>query len=58
MEPYRRTAREFVEDLITDGRTARQILAVAQSTRWNQCIEEVKEIVTEFSKMLKKSFQV
>ena len=52
-----RTAQEFVEDLLTDGRTPKQILVVARNTRWKSEIEEVEKILKSFSKIVKKRFQ-
>ena len=51
-----RTVRAFVEDLLTDGRTAEHILTVAINTHWATRIEEVKETLKEFSGILKKDF--
>ena len=56
METEIRTVRAFVEDMLTDGRTAKQILVVAKNTRWNSKIEEVKEVLKSFSGILKKEF--
>ena len=53
-----RTVQEFVEDLLSNGRTAKQILAVAENTRWESKIEEVKEVIKSFSKKFKKRFQI
>lgn len=53
-----RTLQEFVEDLLSDGRTPKQILAVAGSTHWKLQIEEIKEIIKGFSKRFKKKFQI
>ena len=53
-----RTLQEFVEDLLSNGRTPNQILAVAYSTRWKLQTEEIKEIIKSFSKKFKKRFQI
>ncbi len=52
----KRTVRSFVEDLLSDGRSPKHILAVAQGTRWKLEIEEVKEVLKGFSKKFKKRF--
>ncbi len=49
-----RTVEEFVEDLISDNRTASEILVITRVTRWATRIEEVKEILKNFQKILKK----
>lgn len=53
-----RTVQEFVEDLLSNGRTASQILTVAENTYWKPRIEEVKEVIKSFSKKFKKRFQI
>lgn len=40
----KRTIEDFVEDLISDGRTPKQIRAVARSTRWEHFSEEAFSI--------------
>jgi len=50
-----RTLNEFVEDMLSDGKSLQQIIAVARCTRWETRIEEIKEIV---GKLRKKSFVV
>ena len=52
-----RTVREFVEDLITDKRTAKQVIMVAKLTRWNTRLEEVKEEIRSLPKFIKKVFR-
>ncbi len=49
-----RTVDEFVEDLISDNRTVSEILILTRVTRWTARIEEVKEILKKFQKILKK----
>jgi len=49
---------EFVEDLLSNGRIPREILIIANNTRWNADIEEIREIIKSFSKKLKKKFQI
>lgn len=51
-----RTVREFVEDLVSDGRPAEHIILVARLTRWNTHLEEVKDEIRSFKKFLKKVF--
>jgi len=43
-----RTVQEFVEDLIIDGRTHKEVICVAQSTRWEPHLEEVKKVLKNF----------
>ena len=38
-----RTVEEFVQDLMSDGRNLKQILAVAQCTRWKTYEEEITD---------------
>jgi len=52
------TVRAFVEDMLSDGRTPKEIIAIAQSTRWKGDIKEVKEIIKSFSKKFKERFQI
>lgn len=40
----KRTAEDFVEDLVSDGRSLVDILAVVLATHWNQEKEQIKEI--------------
>jgi hypothetical protein len=51
-----RTVQEFVEDLLSNGRTAKEILAIAQNTRWENKVSEVKTIILEFSEVFLKKF--
>ena len=53
-----RTVREFVEDKLSDGRTPKQIIMVAMSTKWKSEMEEIKRIIKSFSKKFKKRFQI
>ena len=53
-----RTVQEFVEDLLSNGRTSKQILAVAKNTRWDGGIEEIKDIIRRFFKKFKKLSQI
>jgi len=39
-----RTLEDFVEDLITDGRSLNQILIVAFNSRWRSHEEEIKKM--------------
>ena len=54
----KRTVRSFVEDLLSDGKSASYIILVARNTRWQPQIEEVKEVIRSFSKKFKKRFQI
>jgi len=38
-----RTVNEFVEDLVSDGRTEKEIFSIAQSTHWKNKTDEVKD---------------
>ena len=38
-----RTIEDFVEDMISDGRNLKQILAVAASSRWTNSEDKIKE---------------
>jgi len=58
LEMKTRTVREFVEDLLSDGRTSSEILTIAKNTRWKLDVEEIKEVIRSFSKILKKRFQI
>ncbi len=45
-----RSARDFVEDMISDGRTPKEVMAVAQSCRWKHHLPAIKDVLEEFSK--------
>jgi len=53
-----RTVREFVEDLLSNGRTSKEVLIIAKNTQWASNIEEIILILKSFSKNLKKRFQI
>jgi len=38
-----RIVNEFVEDLVSNGRTETEILYIAQSTQWKNRIDEIKD---------------
>lgn len=45
LEDYsKRTIEEFVEDLVTNGRTLKQILIVAFCCRWRDSVNEIKRV--------------
>jgi hypothetical protein len=48
MQEYKRTPRDFVEDLLTNGRTPKQIMTIARNTHWKNRLDEVKTIILEF----------
>jgi hypothetical protein len=48
MQDEKRTVRDYVEDMLSDGKTKERILIVAQNTHWQTNIEEIKEILKEF----------
>lgn len=49
MEEYKRTARDFVEDALTNLRTDKEIIIIAQNTHWKTKLQEVKEVISYFS---------
>jgi hypothetical protein len=53
---YERTVQCFVEDLLSDGRTGRQVIIIAQNTRWKTRVDEVKSCISEFNGKLSKKF--
>lgn len=53
---HMRTVQEFVEDLFSKGRTAKQIITVAENSRWQSKVTEVKIIILEFSGKFAKKF--
>ena len=55
-DKHERTVREFVEDLFSRGRTAKQILIITQNSRWQSKVIEVKTIILEFSGKFAKKF--
>ena len=54
-EENKRTWQEFTEDLISDGRTVKQVLTVARHTRWQNNLEEIKVLARKLRKFFKKS---
>jgi hypothetical protein len=53
---YVRTVRAFTEDLLSNGRTAKQIIIIAENSHWQTKVNEVKTILLEFSGKFKKKF--
>ncbi len=53
-----RTIRDFVEDLLSAGRTPIMIRAVAESCRWGNHLEVINEIIQEISGKFKKSVRL
>ena len=51
-----RTIRDFVEDLLSEGRTPLMIRAVAESCRWANHLEDINEIIQEISGKSKELF--
>lgn len=49
-----RTVRDFVEDMISDGKTEKEILHIAQSTRWQNKVEEIKEYIVRLKRRMEK----
>lgn len=39
----KRTVQDFVEDMVSDCRSFKEILTVTFCTRWQVCLEEVKK---------------
>ena len=48
-----RNLQGFVEDLLSDGRTKKQIIAVARATHWHHRVPEIKEILKTFKNIKK-----
>ncbi len=51
-----RTLTHFVEDLLSNGRTAIQIFTVARCTRWSAHRQQIAEEIKRLSKYLKKKY--
>jgi hypothetical protein len=51
-----RTVEEFTEDLLSNGRTGKQIITIAENTHWKTRLAEVKEVLLRFSGKLSKNF--
>ena len=49
-----RTTEEFVEDMVSDGRSWREIKYVAMCTRWSNVITDVKEIYRKLKRRIGK----
>ncbi len=49
-----RTIRDFVEDLLSEGRTPIMIRAVAESCRWAGHLQEINDAIKEISIKFKK----
>jgi hypothetical protein len=52
-----RTLEEFVEDMVSDGRSLGDIRAVARSTRWETKMLEVLDYAKTFKKVNKRLHQ-
>jgi len=48
-----RSVLEFVEDMLSDGRTRKEIIAIANSCHWRTRIDEITEELDKFSKKRK-----
>ena len=55
-KPYIRSLLEYVEDMLSNGRTAKEILIVAGSTRWHNQKNEIRQILLSFSGKLKNKY--
>jgi len=53
-----RTLQSFVEDMLSDGKTANHIIITAKNTRWKSRIDEVKQEIQKFSGILEKRFTI
>ncbi len=51
-----RTIRDFVEDMLSEGRTPLMIRAIAESCRWAGHLEEINEAIQEISGKFKKIY--
>ncbi len=51
-----RTIRDFVEDLLSEGRTPIMIQAVAESCRWAGHLDAINELIKEISVKFKKLY--
>jgi hypothetical protein len=51
-----RTVNDFVEDLLSDGKTEKEILIIAQNTYWKNKLAEVKEAIFKIKRHLAKKF--
>ena len=49
-----RTVNDFVEDLISDGRTESEVLIVTQNSRWKNRINEIKEGIVKLRRRMVK----
>lgn len=52
---YKRTLYDFVEDLVSDGKSFKQIRMIAAATRWSTCQDEIKE---EYQKLRRRRKQL
>lgn len=50
----KRTTQDFVEDLVSNGRSWKQIRMIATCTRWRECKEEVEQQYRELRSRRKK----
>lgn len=57
MEQTKRELRDFVEDLLSDGRKARQIIIVADNSCWKGLETEILQILKTFFPKIKKRFK-
>ncbi len=55
---YTRTVRDFVEDLLSSGRSAKQVLIVAENSRWKTSLIEVKQVLSTFSGKLSRKILI
>jgi len=54
---YIRTVQEFVEDMLSEGKTAFEILIVSQSTgKWQHSRSDIKTCLKTFSGKLKEKY--
>ncbi len=55
---YIRTVLDFVEDRLSSGRSAKQILTVAENTHWKTRLDEVKQALSTFSGKLSRKILI
>ena len=49
-----RTVIDFVEDLVSDGRSESEALIVAQNSRWRNKLDEIKEALFRLRRRMAK----
>ena len=49
-----RTVQEFVEDAVSNCKTDKEIITIAQSTHWKNSIEEIKDAMFRLRRRIAK----